>query len=186
MDKTNFLKQYLRTPRSIGAVAPSSKYLAEKMVSDIDFEAAGCIVEYGPGTGVFTDELLKKIKPKTKLLLLEANKDFCANLRKKYAAYNNVAVIHGSAEHVDSYLKKFGIDKVDYIISGLPFTSLPKKVSEKILRKTRNLLGTDGLFITFQYTLLKKDFIAKYFNNIEHVRVLRNLPPAYVLKCRNR
>ena len=185
MDKTNFFKQYLRTPRSIGAVAPSSKYLAEKMVSDIDFESAGCIVEYGPGTGVFTDELLKKIKPKTKLLLLEANKDFCARLQKKYAAYNNVAVIHGSAEHVDSYLKKFGIEKVDYIVSGLPFTSLPKRVSKKILRKTRNLLGTEGLFITFQYTLLKKAFIAKYFNRIEHVRVLRNLPPAYVLKCRN-
>ena len=84
MDKTNFLKQYLRTPRSIGAIAPSSKYLAEKMVSDIDFEAAGCIVEYGPGTGVFTDELLKKLRPETKLLLLEANKDFCTRLRKKY------------------------------------------------------------------------------------------------------
>lgn len=184
MKKENFLIQYLKSPRTIGAVAPSSRCLAEKMVSDIDFNNASCIVEYGPGTGVFTDKLLEKKKQNTKLILLEANKEFCAQLRKKYAENKNIAIIHGSAEHVDSYLKRFGIDKADYVVSGLPFASLPKNVSVKILRKTTKILGKDGLFITFQYTLLKKAFIARFFKRIEFERVLLNIPPAYVLKCK--
>ena len=183
MKKANFLMQYLRTPRRIGAVAPSSVWLAEKMVGDIDFEKAECIVEYGPGTGVFTDKLLEKRKPETTLFLLEANKEFCMRLQKKYSKIHNVIIIYGSAEHVDSYLKKYGIGKVNYVVSGLPFASLPKNVSETILQKTGKILGREGLFITFQYTLLKKAFLAKYFSKIKQEKVLRNLPPAYVLKC---
>ena len=184
MKNINFLMQYFKTPRRIGAVAPSSIWLAEKMVSDIDFENAGCIVEYGPGTGVFTDKLLEKRKMDTTLFLLEANKEFCTRLREKYADTHNIIIIYGSAEHVDSYLKKHGISRVDYVVSGLPFASLPKNVSETILHKTRNIVGKQGLFITFQYTLLKKAFLARYFRKIEQEKVLRNLPPAYVLKCR--
>ena len=184
MKNIKFLTQYLRTPRRIGAVAPSSTWLAEKMVGDIDFENAECIVEYGPGTGVFTDKLLEKRKPATILFLLESNKEFCMRLREKYAKIQNIIIIYGSAEHVDSYLKKYGIGRVDYVVSGLPFASLPKNVSETILQKTGNILGREGLFITFQYTLLKKAFLARYFSKIEQERVLKNLPPAYVLKCR--
>ena len=184
MKKTNFLKQYLKNPRRVGAVAPSSKWLAEKMVSDIDFEHAKCIVEYGPGTGVFTEKLLEKKKPDTVLLLLEINKDFYRQLRKKYKTNDNFKIAHGSAENVDKYLNKLGISRVDYVVSGLPFASLPKNTSENILKKTGEILGKEGLFITFQYTLLKKAFIARYFKNIEHKRVLLNIPPAYVLKCR--
>lgn len=184
MKNIHFLLQYVKTPRRIGAVAPSSMWLAEKMVSDIDFENAKCIVEYGPGTGVFTDKLLEKRKPDTTLFLLEANKEFCARLREKYAETHNIIIVYGSAEHVDSYLKKHGISRVDYVVSGLPFASLPKNVSESILRKTRKIVGKEGLFITFQYTLLKKAFLSKYFGKIKQERVLRNIPPAYVLKCR--
>ena len=184
MKDINFLLQYFRKPRRIGAVAPSSIWLAEKMVRDIDFENAKCIVEYGPGTGVFTDKLLKKRKPDTTLFLLEANKEFCTQLREKYANTHNIIIIYGSAEHVDSYLKKYGISRVDYVVSGLPFASLPKNVSDTIVHKTRNIVDKEGLFITFQYTLFKKAFLARYFSKIEQERVLRNLPPAYVLKCR--
>ena len=184
MKKENFLIQYIKSPRTIGAIAPSSRCLATKMVSDIDFDNASCIVEYGPGTGVFTDKLLERKKRDTKLILLEANKKFCVQLRKKYAENKNITIIHGSAEHVDSYLKRFGIDKVDYVVSGLPFASLPMNMSVKILRKTAKILGEDGLFLTFQYTLLKKAFIAKFFKKIEFEKVYLNIPPAYVLKCK--
>lgn len=183
MNNLNFLVQYLKTPRRIGAVAPSSMWLAEKMIGDIDFENAKCIVEYGPGTGIFTDKLLEKKRPDTTLFLLETNKEFCTRLREKYAEAHNIIIIYGSAEHVDSYLKKYGISRVDYVVSGLPFASLPKNVSETILYKTKNIIGKEGLFITFQYTLLKKAFLAKYFRKIEQERVFRNIPPAYVLKC---
>lgn len=180
-----FLLEYLRSPRTVGAVAPSSERLAVKMVRDIDFENSKCIVEYGPGTGVFTDKLVERKKKDTLLILLEYNKGFCKQLEERYNGNDNIIIINDSAENIDIYLEKYNIKKVDYVVSGLPFASLPKSVSNKILKKTKTILKKDGLFITFQYTLLKKGFIASYFKEIELERVVLNVPPAYVLNCKN-
>ena len=180
-----FLLEYLRSPRTVGAVAPSSERLAVKMVSNIDFENSKCIVEYGPGTGVFTDKIIERKKKETVLILLEYNKVFCKQLEERYNEIDNIIIINDSAENVDMYLEKYKIRNVDYVVSGLPFASLPKNISNRILKKTKNILKKDGLFITFQYTLLKKEFIAGYFTKIELERVVLNVPPAYVLKCEN-
>lgn len=180
-----FLLEYLRSPRTVGAVAPSSERLAVKMVSNIDFENSKCIVEYGPGTGVFTDKIIERKKKDTLLILLEYNKVFCKQLEERYNEIDNIIIINDSAENVDMHLEKYRIRNVDYVVSGLPFASLPKNISNKILKKTRTILKKDGLFITFQYTLLKKEFIAGYFKEIELERVVLNVPPAYVLECKN-
>lgn len=185
MKIVKFLIEYFKSPRTVGAVAPSSQKLADKMVNDIDFEKAKCIIEYGPGTGVFTDKLVEGKNKDTILLLLEYNKEFCKQLEERYVGYDNIILINDSAENVDKYLKEYNINKVDYVVSGLPFASLPKNISNKILRKTKSILKKDGLFITFQYTLLKKEFIAGYFRKIDLERVVFNVPPAYVLKCKN-
>ena len=58
----NFLKEYIKHPRTVGAVAPSSRRLANGMMMPIDFENASCILEFGPGTGVFTEELIRRRK----------------------------------------------------------------------------------------------------------------------------
>lgn len=185
MKLIRFLLEYIKSPRVVGAVAPSSKKLAEKMIYDIDFEKANCIIEYGPGTGAFTDELIKKKKSYTTLILLEYNKIFSKQLEERYNEYDNVLIINDSAENIDRHLKIYNINKVDYIVSGLPFASLPQSISGNILDKTRSILKEDGLFITFQYTLLKREYIAGYFKNTRLERVIFNLPPAYVLKCQN-
>jgi len=180
-----FLIEYFKSPRTVGAVAPSSERLAEKMVTDIDFNNAKCIVEFGPGTGVFTDKLVERKRQGTLLLILEYNTEFCKKLEERYSGHENIVIINDSAEKVDKYLKQYDIEKVDYVVSGLPFASLPQGVSNNILTKTRNIIKNDGLFITFQYTLFKKAFIGSYFKDIELDRVVFNLPPAYVLKCQN-
>lgn len=93
MEWLSFLKQYIQGPRWIGAIAPSSKYLAAKMVKDIAFDRASCIVEYGPGTGVFTEMLRANIQSGTLLILIENNARFCQLLRKKYGHLSNVHII---------------------------------------------------------------------------------------------
>ncbi|AFS77560.1 ribosomal RNA adenine methylase transferase [Gottschalkia acidurici 9a] len=185
MKLIKFLVEYIKSPRTVGAVAPSSERLAVKMVADMDFKNTKCIVEYGSGTGVFTDKLVERKNKDTLLILLEYNKGFCKQLEDRYSGNNNIIIINDSAENVYIYLKKYNIKKVDYVVSGLPFASLPKSISNKILKKTKTILKKDGLFITFQYTLLKKEFIANYFKEIELKRVVLNVPPAYVLKCKN-
>ncbi|MGL4847630.1 MAG: class I SAM-dependent methyltransferase [Clostridium sp.] len=177
-----FILEYIKNPRSVGAIAPSSKYLAEKMISDINFKEAKCIIEYGPGTGIFTEKLLSRVKEDTIVILIEINKEFYNILKEKYGYKNNVIVLNESAENIDKILERYSIEKVDYILSGLPFTSLPSDVSKNILSKTASILKGGTGFITFQYSLLKVDFFKKYFSTLKYKRVLRNIPPAYVLE----
>jgi phosphatidylethanolamine/phosphatidyl-N-methylethanolamine N-methyltransferase len=179
-----FFREYLKNIRSVGAVAPSSRYLARKMVASIDFDSAKVIIEYGPGTGVFTSEIIKRKHPGTTLLVIETNETFYQKLVGKYADTPGVEIINASAEDIDSLHAVRKLSSPDYIISGLPFTALPASVSRKILTETAKLLGKRGQFITFQYTLVKKALFAKYFSNIAVTRELRNIPPAYVLTCK--
>lgn len=178
-----FLKQYITHPRSVGAIAPSSKNLAEMMMKRIDFEHAQCIAEFGPGTGVFTDLLIERKKKDTILLVFETNDIFYKELNKKYGNELNVFFIHDSAANIQKYLNDMVILDVDYIVSGLPFASLPKKVSEKILRNSHDVLSDNGAFITFQYTLLKKAFIEHFYKISKIDKVQKNVPPAYVFIC---
>ena len=178
-----FLLEYIKNPKSVGAIAPSGKSLANKMVSDIDFDKSKCIVEYGPGTGVFTEKILSRIKDDTIVILVEINKEFYNILKSIYGHKKNVIIVNDSAENIDKILKKYSIDAVDYIISGLPFASLPKNISKSILEKTSKIIKGNAEFITFQYTLLKLDLFKEYFIDINYKKVMRNLPPAYVLKC---
>ncbi|EHI97656.1 hypothetical protein CDLVIII_0949 [Clostridium sp. DL-VIII] len=183
MEILSFIKQYITKPRTVGAILPSSKYLANKMIEDIEFKSARYIVEYGSGTGVFTEKIVKGRKKNTKILLFESNKKFCDLLKDKYKNESDIYVINDSAEYIGKYMKKYNIPWIDYIVSGLPFASLPNDLSSNILKETQKHLKEEGKFITFQYTLLKKDFIKKYFNKVSVKREVRNVPPAYVFCC---
>lgn len=181
----NFLIQYIKNPRTIGAIAPSSKYLSSEMIKNIDFRNINLIVEYGAGTGSFSEKIIERKKSETVLILIEQNIEFCKILNQKFQNSPNVKIIHSSAENVVSIIRKSGFEKADYIISGLPFTSLPEKISQNIFTATKNIIGKEGKFITFQYSMIKCNFFNRYFKiaSIEYVK--KNIPPAYVLTFQN-
>ncbi|HFK1711565.1 MULTISPECIES: class I SAM-dependent methyltransferase [Bacillus] len=183
MKHLSFLSQCITNPRNVGAVLPSSKFLAEKMMENINFENAKYIIEYGPGTGVFTEKLLKKRNSNTTLMLVENNREFYLMLKEKFKKEKNLFIVWGSAENIDKYLKNFSIPYADYIVSGLPFASLPQNVSDEILLTTTKILKKDGVFITFQYTKFKKKFLNQFFDTIDEKWELRNVPPAFVFSC---
>ncbi|MDR4887837.1 rRNA adenine N-6-methyltransferase family protein [Fredinandcohnia sp. QZ13] len=178
-----FLFQYIGNPKTIGAISPSSRFLGDRMVEGINFQKAKYIIEYGPGTGVFTEKLLEKRNPEVIVLLVESNKEFYGELTEKFHGERNLFIVNGSAENIEQYVKDYGIPYADYVVSGLPFASLPKQVSSNILKNTRRILKKDGQFITFQYTKCKKAFIEQYFQEIRVKREYRNFPPAYVFSC---
>ena len=177
--------EFLKHPRKIGAVAPSGKHLSENMMMPIDFASAKVIVEFGPGTGSFTKELVARRRSDTALILIEQNDTFCEQLRATYDGLPNLFIMHGSAGNVGHYLEACGVPSADYIVSGLPFTSLPATVSDHILNAARQVLGQEGKFITFQYSLVKKKFLEQYFQMTDCWKVVKNLPPAYVLVMKN-
>ncbi len=186
MADVNFFLEFIKHPRKIGAVAPSGKALAKKMMQPIDFDLAEVIVEYGPGTGVFTKELIARRKKNTTLILVEQNKMFCRELLRKFTGEPNFHIIHGNAEKIKKYLNKYGLSEADYIVSGLPFTSLPAEASDRILKAAGAAIGQNGSFITFQYSLVKKKFFEEYFDISYCLREIKNLPPAYVFVMKNR
>ena len=179
------LAEFLKHPRKIGAIAPSGKHLSAKMMMPIDFTSAKVIIEYGPGTGSFTKELVTRRRSDTILILIEQNKAFCEQLRALFDNQPNLFIMHGSAMNVGQYLETCGVHRADYIVSGLPFASLPATVSDNILNATKMALGQEGKFISFQYSLVKKKFIEGYFQMINCWKVINNLPPAFVLVMKN-
>ncbi|MCY6485773.1 SAM-dependent methyltransferase [Clostridium aestuarii] len=183
MEATTFIRNFIKYPDMIGAVWPSSKFLAKKMITDVNFENAKCIVEYGPGTGIFTNELIKNKKENTILLVLELNKELYNTLEEKYSNIKNVHIINDTAENVGMYVNQYGFECADYIISGLPFTAFPEELSKSILTNTLEILNKEGKFITFQYTLLKKNFMKKFFPSININFEMINIPPAFVFSC---
>lgn len=184
--KLLFARQFLSTPRTVGAIAPSSRFLARKMVNQIDFTSARCIVEIGPGTGVFTELLIKRRSEHCQVILIETNEEFVRQLNDRYGHLDNVQIIHDSGEKINLYKMKYGIEHIDYIVSGIPFSSLPAQVSTNILATVNKALTADGRFILFQYSLMKIKTITAWFDITFIERSWANLPPAYVFTCRSK
>lgn len=127
-----FALEYVKNPRFVGAIASSGRSLAEKMIEAIDFSKVNFIVEYGPGTGAFTEKILSRVKEDTIVILVEINEEFYNILKGFYGHKKNVIIIRDSAENIDKILKEQSIDSVDCVLSGLPFASLPKEVSSSL------------------------------------------------------
>lgn len=181
-DKKNFRKQFWKDRKMVGAMAPSSKHLAKKMVENIDFDASPIIVELGPGTGVFTDEIIKKMPQTTTLLVFELNDLFFQNL---HARINDprVHVIHDSAEHIEKYLEEYKLGKADVVVSSLPLAVFPEELRLSVLTASKNALKSNGQYIQFQYSLQAKRLLKKFFVNMKIRFTALNFPPAFVYTC---
>lgn len=181
IEKIEFIYQFLNKPKTVGAITPSSRHLTKKILSFVDFKKEGLVLlEYGPGTGPFTSEIVKYLKPTDQLIVIELNPKFATDLKEKFKDYKNVKIHEDCVANTQKILDKEGIKQVDYIISGIPFSSLPKDVTEDILINTKSIMSNTTLFLTFQYSKFKKESFEKYFEIIDVKFVFRNIPSAFV------
>ena len=186
IEKIEFIYQFLNKPKTVGAITPSSKHLTKKILSFVDFKKEGLVLlEYGPGTGPFTSEIVKYLKPTDQLIVIELNPKFATDLKEKFKDYKNVKIHEDCVANTQKILDKEGIKQVDYIISGIPFSSLPKDVTEDILINTKLIMSNTTLFLTFQYSKFKKESFEKYFEIIDVKFVFRNIPSAFVFCMKN-
>ena len=179
----SFMRQYLKSPRTAGALLHSSKYVAQRMMAKIDFENARYLVEYSPGTGAFTGYLLKARKQDTVVLLFESNKEFYELLQKKFGHEPNLYIIRDSANAIGQYMEKHNIPWIDYAVSSVPLTHISIHEATSLLHQSKKHLIQGGRFVSFQYSLTKQGLFQAYFKKIEITREMRNLPPAYVICC---
>jgi len=179
-----FIKNFIDQPKLIGSIAPSSKFLCSSMLKGIDFKRAKCIVEYGAGTGRFTKEIIKRKNQDTLFLSFELNKSLFENLAKHEDKENNVYIINDSAEFVKRYLKNIGGERIDYVVSGLPFTVLPKDMAHRIMNHTFDILKDQGEFRTFQYSTYYLKPMKDLFPSVNMGFQMLNIPPAFIYYCK--
>lgn len=185
-----FVKQLLFKPGSTGALVPSSEALAERMVEFAAPPPGAVIAEYGPGTGVFTKRILDSLRPDRRFFAIEINPEFAAAIRQRFPALH---LYEGCASKVAEYCAQEGVDRVDCVISGLPWAIFPDELQDAILDGMIKVLPEGGTFVTFAYLqgLVMpagrrfKQKLKKYFSHADNSGVIwKNIPPAIVYRCR--
>lgn len=182
--------RFLKSPRTVGALTPSSRFVADAIVEHVDFDQPGRIVELGPGTGALTGTIVERLGPHIDFLALEIDPEFCRSVQARWPAVDCVCV---SAEELDSVAADRGLLPVDHIVSGLPFATLPQAMTQLILEKVVKVLRPGGTFSTFQYVhsygmtpaaAFRRSMSAKMGGEPEVRVVVKNLPPALVMTWR--
>ncbi|MEL7021449.1 MAG: methyltransferase [Bacteroidota bacterium] len=186
MTKIEFLREGIKNIKTVGTISRSSKYLCKGMVKHVDFSSAKTIVELGAGDGVITQHILKHMRPDAQLLAFEVNHKFCDLMRQRFVQESRLQIVEDSAEKIGHYLNEIGETQADYIISALPFVSLPKALGKKIVGEAQKHLKTGGLYIQVHYSLLAKNLYAEAFGNVDVNFVPLNVPPAFVMVSQKR
>ncbi len=185
-----FLKEAVFAHQTTGAIAPSSRHLARVIVDKAGVKSARRILELGPGTGVFTEQILRTKADHAHFVALERNENFASRLRHRFP---QTAIVQGCATELPSHAATHEIHEADSIVSGLPWTIFDPTLQRTILEGIHNVLGGDGVFATFAYfgphwlpggqsfrKMLRSIFPETHTSPV----VVRNLPPAFVYYCR--
>lgn len=178
-----FAKNFLQHPRMLGSVFPSSRFLVQRILDRIDWVSAQVVVEYGPGVGNVSQELLRRLRPEGKLILIEMNVEFVELLRRRFSD-PRVKVIQGSAADVRRILRTCSVKHADYVISGIPYSTIPVELRRRILRESREVLSDEGEVIVYQFMRTILPQLRHCFGTVEEEFEALNIPPARVWYCK--
>ena len=179
-----FLWGFLRHPRAVGSVVPSSRHLARAVVAHVP-PAAGCVAELGPGTGPITRALLRRLGPGATVLALEIDPVFCALLRRALPD-PRLRVVEAPAQELPARAAAAG-RAVEAVVSGLPFANFPPPLRREIVQAAHDALAPGGVFAGYGYApLALPPVLRQVFGNCRTGFVWRNVPPAFVFVARKR
>jgi len=181
-DALLFARNFFRHPRMLGSIVPSSRFLIKELLQPIDWNQARVIVEYGPGVGVITAEILRRMRSDAILIAIEMNPDFVTHLRSALPD-ERLKVVEDSAESVGEILERFGHGKANYIISGIPFSTISAAVRERILRNTSEALAPGGAFLVFQFSTRVLEDLQRVFHYVRRKFEPLNVLPAHLFFC---
>jgi phospholipid N-methyltransferase len=166
----------------LGSVVPSSPFLVNDLMSQIDWDRAHVLVEFGPGVGTITREALKRMRHDAVLVVIELNEDFVEYLGSSIAD-PRLRVVHGSAADVRRILAEQGLGAADYIISGIPYSNMPEPLRQEIVAESRNALKAQGSLLVFQFTRTVLPCLQSSFSSVRLNFQLFNILPALIFHC---
>ncbi|HKP76067.1 MAG TPA: methyltransferase [Longimicrobiaceae bacterium] len=177
-----FARNFFKHPRMLGSIIPSSRFLIHDLMRQVDWARAKVLVEYGPGVGNITAEVLRRMRPDARMVVFETNDDFVGFLRDAIPD-PRLTVVHGSAADVGRVLAELGLGQADYVISGIPFSTMPPEVGQAIVRSTREALRPGGRFLVYQFSREVLRFLRREFEEIREAFEPLNILPARLYYC---
>lgn len=171
-----FFRGFLQHPRMVGAITSSSRATIEAMLAPVDWSRCRLFVEYGPGVGTFTLPVLERLPRDGELLVIDTNPLYTDYLTRTIRDSRFRAVL-GSAAEVESIIAAIGHEQADYVLSGLPFSTLPEGVGPEIVAATSRVVRQGGAFMTYQYSGAAGDLSRQHFGRVETGTVWANFPP---------
>lgn len=174
-----FLRSFVAHPRQVGAVLPTSRRAVRHMLDLTEVTDARCVVEFGAGTGVYTGEILERLRPDARLVAFEVDPRLSDLLATRFED-PRLQVVTDSAANVEAYLEGA---RADIIVSGLPFTSLPATLRRTILERARRALTPAGVMLVLQYSPFIRRELNAVFTSIRWRVSLLNIPPAFLFAC---
>jgi phospholipid N-methyltransferase len=174
-DNWTFFHAFLRSPQVVASVIPSSSFVERRVVRAAGAAEAGVVVELGGGTGGITRALLKAMGPQAHLLVFERTARFVDKLSAIHDP--RLAVIHGCASTIGAELQYRGLTSADAVVSGIPFSTLPKPLAAEIIMAVHDVLAPGGVFVAYQFT----DRVADYTRPVMGTPLVEfeicNVPP---------
>jgi phospholipid N-methyltransferase len=177
-----FAQNFFKHPKMIGSFIPSSRYLVERLLGDVNWIRKKIVVEYGPGVGTITRELLARMPADGTLIAIEMNRDFAEYLRATIQD-ERFQVVQGSAADVRHILSTRGIGTADCVVSGIPCSTLPEPVRERVLNETREVLADGGEFLVYQFTRSVLPHLKQVFGVVRTEFEPLNILPAQLFFC---
>jgi len=170
MKCAQFFREFIKRPKQVGTLNPSSQILSKEMARQID--GASNVIEFGGGQGAVTLQILKRLPENGRLTSFEINPNFCEDLQ----GINDprLKVINDDAANCERYL-----DSVDYIVSSLPLRVFEKSHRTRIL----DISSKSKKYVQLQYSPFLRKRLDSYFKKIRTKFVLRNIPPAIIYIC---
>src|SRR5258708_2285221 len=177
-----FARNFLKFPFMLGSVIPSSPFLVNDLLRQVDWQRSRGLVEYRPGIGTITREILRRMRPDATLIAIELNDDFVEYLGESVPD-PRFRIIRGSAAQVRSILAEQQLAAADYIISGLPLSVMPDATRRTILEESRLALGPKGSMLLFQYSRVVLPCLRSNFRSVRLNFQLFNILPALIFHC---
>lgn len=178
-----FLLDFLRRPREVASVIPSSRFLERRIVRAAEVDVAKTVVELGPGTGGTSRAFLRAMAPDTRLLCIEINDRFAEHLERELDD-PRVIVHRGDARDLRAILDTYELPSPDAVLSGIPFSTIPQEVGLGILHSVHEALVPGGRFVAYQVRDRVEVLGRTIFGPAEAVTEYRNVPPARVFTWR--
>ena len=177
-----FARNFFRHPAMLGSVIPSSRFLVNDVLSQVDWQRTQVIIEFGPGVGTMTREILRRMRTDAILVALELNSEFVDFLQKEISD-PRLRVVNTSAGEVRGVLAGMGFSKADCIVSGIPYTNMPADTREQILRESREVLNPAGSLLIYQFTSTVLPYLQSSFRSVSQRFQLLNILPARIFHC---